>query len=71
MKQSCLGNKCQLCDYVGPVGFHIRTHKMTKREYYDKFIKEEGEGICFCGTPTNFFLISKFPMLSFVVSLVK
>jgi hypothetical protein len=34
---------------------HLRTHKITAREYYDKFLKKEGEGICpVCGKETFF-----------------
>lgn len=35
---------------------HIRDmHQMSQQDYYDKYIKKEGEGICpECGKPTNF-----------------
>ena len=34
---------------------HIKWHNLTKKEYYDKFLKKENEGICLrCGKETNF-----------------
>jgi hypothetical protein len=36
-------------------GCHIRTHKITSKEYYDRFLKKENEGICsVCGKETSF-----------------
>lgn len=33
---------------------HLRTLKMTSKEYYDKFHKTDDEGICYCGNPTSY-----------------
>lgn len=51
--------KCKLCKETFKDSFHfsmhIRLHKMTPKEYYDKYLKKEGEGICkVCGKPTTF-----------------
>ena len=35
---------------------HLRKHKMSDKEYYDKYIKSDADGICkVCGKPTKFF----------------
>lgn len=41
---------------------HLRTLKMTSKEYYDIYIKESNEGICYCGEETKFdnFKYNKF-----------
>lgn len=33
---------------------HLRTLKMTSKEYYDKFYKSPNEGICYCGKETTY-----------------
>jgi endogenous inhibitor of DNA gyrase (YacG/DUF329 family) len=34
---------------------HLRTHKITSKEYYDRFLKKEGESVCpVCGKETSF-----------------
>lgn len=42
--------------YINAVNRHIENdHKMTPQEYYDKYLKKEGDGIChFCGNQTRF-----------------
>jgi hypothetical protein len=50
---------CKVCgrecaNYLG-LSSHLRTHKITSKEYYDRFLKKEGEGICpVCGKETSF-----------------
>jgi len=50
--------KCKICNrecknFIS-VGSHIKDHKLSAKEYYDKFVKED-EGICpECGKETNF-----------------
>ena len=35
---------------------HLRKHKLTDKEYYDKYVKSDNDGICkICGKPTKFF----------------
>ncbi len=35
---------------------HLRKHKLTDKEYYDKYVKSDSNGICkVCGKPTKFF----------------
>jgi hypothetical protein len=51
--------KCEICgkefkNYKS-LGAHLRTHKITSKEYYDRFLKKDGEGICpVCGKETSF-----------------
>lgn len=51
--------KCRICEKecttVRGLSFHIRSHKISPKEYYDKFLKKEGEGVCpECGKETRF-----------------
>lgn len=51
--------KCLICNnkFIGNRGLitHLRyEHKITPKEYYDKFFKKENEGICYCGNKTKF-----------------
>lgn len=50
---------CKICNKEFKTIFsftgHLRNHSMTSKQYYDKYVKEEGEGICpTCGKETNF-----------------
>lgn len=51
--------KCKVCDKelksLVALGQHIKQHKLTSQQYYDKYLKqEENEGICpICGKPTR------------------
>jgi hypothetical protein len=53
-------NECKECGQtfktMDPFGRHLnRKHHMSLQEYYDKWFKEPGEGICLtCGKPTPF-----------------
>lgn len=33
---------------------HLRSLRMTSKEYYDRFHKKENEGICYCGNTTKY-----------------
>ena len=52
--------KCLVCgksvkDYRGLSSHIIQKHQITLKQYYDKYLKHEGEGICAeCGKETNF-----------------
>lgn len=51
--------KCRICEKkcttARGLSLHIKTHKINPKEYYDKFLKKEGEGICpECGKETRF-----------------
>ena len=52
--------KCLVCgksvkDYRGLSSHIIQKHQITLKQYYDKYLKQEGEGICAeCGKETNF-----------------
>lgn len=51
---------CRICGRtlsdVAHLGMHItRTHKMSRKVYYDMFYKKDGEGVCLkCGKETRF-----------------
>jgi very-short-patch-repair endonuclease len=56
--------KCKICEKkcttIRGLSFHIKIHKISSKEYYDKFLKEEGEGICLeCGKETRFIGLGK------------
>lgn len=52
--------KCLICSKefknLKALSTHINlTHQLTSKQYYDKFIKKDGDGICkVCGNKTNF-----------------
>ena len=48
--------KCKICDKTfKDVSRHFKSHNITSKEYYDKFFKIEGEGICLvCNSDTRF-----------------
>ncbi|MGM9968820.1 MAG: hypothetical protein ACI35S_00320 [Anaeroplasma sp.] len=55
--------KCKICDKcfekIGNLAKHVRLHNLTTKDYYDKFLKKENEGICLnCGKETEFYRIS-------------
>jgi len=50
---------CQICQKEYPtlshLSKHINNHQITKKEYYDRYLKKDGEGICpECGSPTTY-----------------
>lgn len=48
--------KCLICDKEFlMLGKHLSVHKITCKEYYDRFLKKEKEGICYCGNETKFY----------------
>jgi len=57
--------KCEICkrelDNFKSLSIHIHTHLDESREYYDRFIKKGGEGICSgigCNCKTKFYNIN-------------
>lgn len=52
--------KCSICgkEYEvnhGSFSKHLKTHNLTQKEYYDKYLKKDEEDICKnCGKPTKF-----------------
>jgi len=38
---------------------HIHIHKLSSKEYYDLFLKNEDEGVCICGKDTSFCNLKK------------
>lgn len=55
--------KCLICKKeIGNKGFssHLKTHDITSKQYYDNYLKKDGEGICQeCGKETHFNKLSK------------
>jgi hypothetical protein len=57
--------KCKICDkncknFQGLSIHVVKLHKIALKDYYDKFLKKEDEGVCSeCGRKTNFNRISK------------
>lgn len=50
-------NQCQICGMIHHnISGHVRNfHKMSTRNYYDKYLRQPGEGICpTCGKPTSY-----------------
>ena len=50
-------NQCQICGMIHHnISGHVRNfHKMSSKDYYDKYLKQPGEGICpTCGKPTSY-----------------
>lgn len=40
--------------------YHLNTHNISVKDYYDRYEKKPGDGICpMCGKPTNFISISE------------
>ena len=53
---------CEICkNHTNCLGSHIiQSHHITCKDYYDKYLKQEGEGICpVCGKETSFHGIMK------------
>jgi hypothetical protein len=51
--------ECKICEKefknYRTLGRHLRTHKITSKEYYNRYLKKENEGICpVCGKETYF-----------------
>lgn len=53
-----LGTDCLVCGSSGwqRLGRHLKKdHAMTQQEYYDAYLKKDGEGLCIeCGDLTTF-----------------
>ena len=50
---------CKICNRefktIGSFTGHLRNHSMSSKQYYDIYVREDGEGICpTCGKETNF-----------------
>lgn len=51
--------KCKICsckfEKIKSLQSHIsQTHKITSKDYYDRYLKMNDEGICYCGNKTNY-----------------
>lgn len=53
---------CAICNkqFKSRLGSHIVTHNITIKQYYDKYMRQENEGICpICGKETTFLGLTK------------
>ncbi len=52
---------CEICGIkTKKIGVHIKSHNMTSKEYYDKYIKKDGDEKCnICGNSTKFLGVTK------------
>ena len=52
---------CEICKKEFKDKQHItRFHKISLKEYYDKYLKQENEGICLCcGEKTKFYNLKR------------
>ena len=56
--------KCEICGKeiaINNITQHLRKeHDLDQKEYYDKYLKKDGEGLCKnCGKPTKFIKLTK------------
>ncbi len=52
--------KCKICgreckNYLSLTSHVRQKHKISKKNYYDKYLLKDNEGICYCGKETNFY----------------
>lgn len=57
--------QCKICGKeIAALGFgyHVsRLHNMSSKEYYDKYLKQPGEGLCkVCGKPTKHYRVGRY-----------
>jgi len=58
-----MGEQCEICErtfknLLSLQRHFSQSHKITSKEYYDAYLKDCSEGICFCGEETNYKNIS-------------
>lgn len=50
--------QCKICNLYfesNKIGMHLRSvHKITGKDYYDAYVKNLGEDVCYCGCPNKF-----------------
>ena len=55
--------KCKICnrEFIGfkQLGNHLKTEKITPKDYYDKFLLKNNSNICYCGNYNNFINLNK------------
>lgn len=56
--------RCLICNLsfnsARDFSYHLWTHNISQKEYYDKYLKTDNDGICQeCGNPTEFIKLSK------------
>lgn len=51
---------CKICNEEVDLRTHLKTHKISAKEYYDTYIKKENEGKCpVCGKQSNFISVGQ------------
>ena len=51
---------CKICNKEVDLRTHIRTHKISAKDYYDKYLKNKDEGICpVCGNQSKFISVGQ------------
>ncbi len=49
---------CKICnkefESIQKLSYHLASHKILSKDYYDKYVKLDGEGICNCGNITTY-----------------
>ena len=51
---------CKICNKEVDLRTHIKTHKISAKDYYDKYLKKQDEGICpACGKQSNFISVGQ------------
>lgn len=52
---------CEICGKeIKNIGYHVKIHNITNKEYYDKYLKSNNDGNCVtCGKPTKFINLKK------------
>lgn len=51
---------CEICNDYVDLRTHLKKHKISSKDYYDKYLKKPNEGICkHCSKPTKFLGIYK------------
>lgn len=47
------------CNTCNGIVAHLRTHELSSKDYYVKYLKKENEGICYCGKQSRFISLNK------------
>lgn len=51
---------CKICNKEVDLRTHLKTHKISAKDYYDKYLKKQDEGICpVCGKQSKFISVGQ------------
>lgn len=62
LKKEAEEAECLICGkYYANLGYHVgQAHNISPKEYYNKYLKKDNDGICVvCGRPTRFYSLSR------------